>query len=128
MLRQLGLDLYAIPSTADILEKHDVSCKSVDVSALTATNHDKLVDFLQSGVIDMIVSVPGLGRINVAREGYHLRRLAVDLEISLITDISLAKSAVAAISKYQLQNINISSWKDFLQTRRYRKLQAGAIA
>ena len=116
LLKQLGLELYTCLETTVILEKNNIACTAINVSQLIETNQDKLVEFLKSRGIDMIVSVPEIACLNVSREGYYLRRMAVDLEISLVTDICLAKSAIAAISKYQMRDIDIKSWKEYLHT------------
>ena len=115
LLQQLGLTIYTCPDMAIILEKNNIACTVVLISKLIESNQDKLVEFLKSSKIDLIISVPEIARLHVSREGYYLRRMAVDMEISLITDHCLAKSAIAAFSHYQMKDISIQSWKEYLQ-------------
>ena len=119
MLLQCGLNLYATPTTAEVFKQHNLSCNAINISQLIKPNQDKLIDFMKSDLIDMVISVPGIGRSSILDEGYYLRRLSVDLELSLVTDISLAMSAIMALTKYQLKDINICTWKDYLLTRRH---------
>ena len=76
-------------------------------------NHEPLIEFLKSGKVDLIISVPGQGRVYTSQEGYLLRRLAVDLEISLLTDIRLTKASIQALSSHEEKDIMIKSWQDY---------------
>jgi len=46
--------------------------------------------------------------------GYLIRRTAVDLNISLITNVQVARIAVEAIEKYGLDDLKIKAWKDYV--------------
>jgi len=113
LLLSNGLKLYATPETADVLKKLGVECESVSVTNLIKENHDSLIKFLKSGKVDLVICVPGSGRVYTSKEGYALRRLAVDLEISLITDLWLARASILAMNSHEEKDIMIKSWQDY---------------
>lgn len=117
MLKGLGLKLYATPSTAEVLKNNHIDCTTINVDSMLDHRQAALIEFLKSGQIDLIISVPGIARVSVEKPGYYLRRLAVDLEISLISDVSLAKRAIAALCKYQKSDLTVSSWQSYLKRR-----------
>lgn len=114
LLIMIGLKIYATPETAEVFKKLGVECKSISVAEMIKDdNHDELIEFLKSGKIDLIISVPGSGRVYTSQEGYLLRRLAVDLEISLLTDLRLTKATIQALSSHEEKDIAIKSWQEY---------------
>lgn len=109
-----GLKLYATPETAEVFKKLGVECKAVSIADMIKEgNQEPLIEFLKSGKVDMIISVPGPGRVYTSQEGYFLRRLAVDLDISLLTDLRLTKAAIQALSSHEEQDIAVKSWQEY---------------
>jgi carbamoyl-phosphate synthase large subunit len=48
-------------------------------------------------------------------DGYLIRRAAVDANMPLFTDISLAKAFVRARVMYRLEDVAIKSWQEYLE-------------
>ncbi|MFT4551765.1 MAG: carbamoyl-phosphate synthase large subunit [Chlamydiales bacterium] len=115
LLLKRELKLYACPHTAEALKVAGVECQAVDISEVLKDDRKELVEFLKSGKVDMIISIPGAARVTTTQEGYWLRRLAVELELSFITDLWLAKRAVLAMDMYSISDIGITSWNKYLQ-------------
>ena len=114
LLIMIGLKIYATPETAEVFKKLGVECKAISIAdMIKGDNHDELIEFLKSGKIDLIISVPGSGRVYTSQEGYLLRRLAVDLEISLLTDLRLTKATIQALSSHEEKDIAIKSWQEY---------------
>lgn len=114
LLMMNGLKLYATPETAEVFKKLGVECKSVSIADMIKNNNNEpLIEFLKSGKVDLIISIPGSGRVYTSQEGYLLRRLAVDLEISLLTDLRLTKASIQAMSSHEEKDIMIKSWQEY---------------
>jgi|GEM_PF-3518531 len=47
-------------------------------------------------------------------DGYHMRRLAIDRGIHLITNVQLAKRLVEAVERVKVDEIKVKSWNDFV--------------
>lgn len=114
LLRRKGLTVYATPETAIELKNHRIDCITVAVDELLTQDARPLVEFLKSDKVDLIISIPGAGRVTTTEEGFRLRRLAVDLEISLLTDFWLAKRVALALYLYKEDDISINSWDEYL--------------
>jgi carbamoyl-phosphate synthase large subunit len=50
-------------------------------------------------------------------DGYEIRRGAVDANIPLFTDISLAKAFARARAAYKLDDVAITSWQEYVGLR-----------
>ena len=108
-----GLNLFATPETAEVMHKLGIVCESVSLTDLIKDNQKLLITFLKSGKVDLIISAPGSGRVHTSEEGYFLRRLAVDLDIPLLTDIRLTKATIQAMSSHKEKDILIKSWQEY---------------
>lgn len=115
LLLKRELKIYACPETAEVLKKGGVECQAVDISSMLDNERKELITFLKSGKVDMVISVPGAARVKTAKEGYWLRRLAVEMELSFITDLWLAKRLVLALDQCDVEDIGITSWEKYLQ-------------
>lgn len=115
IIRDIGLSLYATPETAKVLQDAGIECISLDLKKLIYYQDTAIALFLNSGKVDLIISVPGIARVKTTDEGYLLRSLATALEISLITDISLSKAIINMMASCKIADIPILSWQEYLQ-------------
>ena len=88
---RLGIRLYATPGTAQFLKDADLPAETIDISAENAEWRSK---------VDLIINVPtheknGKGKKPTA--GAILRRLAVDRNIPMFTNLELAKAYAEAL-------------------------------
>ncbi|MDD5017147.1 MAG: ATP-grasp domain-containing protein, partial [Eubacteriales bacterium] len=83
----LGYDIYATPGTAHVLNFNFVAANTVPKLSKDSTGIRTLVD---SGKLKMIINTPTKGR-RADRDGFKLRRLAVEHRIPCITSLDTAK-------------------------------------
>lgn len=114
LLLKRELKIYACSETAEVFKKAGVECQAVDLKCMLLDDQKELISFLISGKVDMVISVPGAARVKTAKEGYWLRRLSVEMELSFITDLWLAKRLVLAIDQCDIDDIGITSWDKYL--------------
>ena len=92
IVEDLGLPIYATTGTAAALEQ-----LGVKATVVTKGEEGTAVKVIDEGDVDLVINVPvdydALGR----PDGYLIRRRAVDAEIPLVTDLSLARALVQAI-------------------------------
>jgi carbamoyl-phosphate synthase large subunit len=113
LLRKLGLTLYATQGTAQVLAGEGVICEIVDKGEAPGSRMEEL---LRSGAVDLVVNVPRLWDTSGRPDGYAIRRLAIDLEIPLLTDLWLARRVVRALGTCSLAEMKPEPW------HAYRKL------
>ena len=73
-----------------------------DLPSATAT--------LESGAVDLVINIPRTFDERGRPDGYEIRRRAVDLGISLITDLELARLFVQALQRHNDDDLIPAPW------------------
>lgn len=81
-------EFYATPGTKAALEKAGVPCKTIN--PLTG-EHPNIMDMLHEGNVSLIINTPTHGRL-ANRNGFKLRRIAVESGTSCLTSLDAALS------------------------------------
>jgi carbamoyl-phosphate synthase large subunit len=95
-LSGLGLKLYATEQTAEFLESHHI--KSEKVYKIITDKDPGVLPLIDSGRVDLIINIPREALARESEDGFVIRRKAVDLNISLITNRQLAEAFIWALS------------------------------
>lgn len=106
-LHQMGYTLFATPGTADFIQEHGVPVKYVE--HLPQDSGDQKSEYsltrhLANNLIDLYINLPSNNRFrrpsNYMSRGYRTRRLAVDYQIPLVTNVKNAKLLIEGMSRY----------------------------
>ncbi len=107
-LESLGFTLYATPGTANYLNKNYIAANVVNKIKYEENN---IFDLMESGDLKLIINTPTQGR-NADKDGFKIRRAAVERRIPVLTSLDTAKSMVDCIennkTESQLKPINLS--------------------
>eukprot|EP00057_Strongylocentrotus_purpuratus_P012618 XP_011667092.1 PREDICTED: CAD protein [Strongylocentrotus purpuratus] len=112
-LAAMNYSLYASIGTADFYNEHGIKIKPVDWPFEEETPEQKkangdaplsMMDYLSEKHFDMVINLPmrnsGARRASsFITRGYRTRRMAIDKEIPLITDIKKAKMFIEALRR-----------------------------
>jgi carbamoyl-phosphate synthase large subunit len=109
-LNEMGFEIYATKGTASYLREHGVP--STTVFKLQDGQGINGLSLMREGKIGMIINTPSL-KSGAIRDGYTMRRLAVELEIPIMTTVQGALMAVGAIRVGREQNLTVRSMKEF---------------
>jgi carbamoyl-phosphate synthase large subunit len=71
------------------------------------------LDLLHEKKIDMVINIPKNLSASELRNGYKLRRAAIDLNIPLLTNARLASSFIHAFCTMNMDDISIKSWEEY---------------
>lgn len=112
MLKQHGYELYATGGTSMYLTDNGVentcvywpSDEGMEPQALTLLHQKK---------IDMVVNIPKDLSPRELTNGYKIRRAAIDLNVSLITNSRLASAFIYAFCILKLDDIDIKAWGEY---------------
>ncbi|WP_040197891.1 carbamoyl-phosphate synthase large subunit [Candidatus Soleaferrea massiliensis] len=91
---QLGFDLYASPGTALTLNQNMIATNAVRKLSEKSPN---VMDLLESGRIDYVISTSAKGRIP-ARDSVRIRRKTVERSIACLTSLDTAKALVNCLA------------------------------
>ncbi|KAF2857345.1 carbamoyl-phosphate synth [Piedraia hortae CBS 480.64] len=103
-LEKLGYKLFATAGTADFLEAHGVKVQFMEAMQEQGQREEySLTDALKNNLIDLYVNLPSRNQFrrpaSYLSKGYRTRRMAVDLQVPLVTDVKVARILVEALSR-----------------------------
>ena len=108
---KLGLEIYATSGTAEMLQALDIPCTLVGKSP---QDTDSALELLDSGRIDLVINIPRTYDEKGRPDGYHIRRRAVEANISLITDLQLGRAIIEALTHYSPESLAIRDWGSYV--------------
>jgi carbamoyl-phosphate synthase large subunit len=110
-LTDLGFRLYATRGTADFMKYNGIPSELLywplerkEPNALT---------YIQELKLDLIINIPKSIDEEELTNDYILRRMAVDFNIPLITNLQFAERFIDAIAKTKLDELSINSWDEY---------------
>jgi len=117
-LHELGYKLFATTGTADFLEANNIPVKFLEVfgEGEEGKNEQKseysLTQHLENNLIDLFINLPSANRFrrpaNYVSRGYRSRRLAVDFQTPLVTNVKCAKLLIEAmVRNFDLEICNV---------------------
>ncbi len=106
-LCKMGYNLFATAGTADFLEEHGITVQYLEVLADSDENQKSeysLTQHLANNLIDLYINLPSNNRFrrpaNYMSRGYRTRRMAVDYQTPLVTNVKNAKMLIEALSRH----------------------------
>ncbi|KAJ5584821.1 Protein pyrABCN [Penicillium hispanicum] len=117
-LHHIGYNLFATSGTADFLKENGVPVKYLEV--LGGEEDDikseySLTQHLSNNLIDLYINLPSNNRFrrpaNYMSKGYRTRRMAVDYQTPLVTNVKNAKILIEAIARHYPLNIQTTDFQ-----------------
>lgn len=112
-LHKMGYTLFATASTADYIREHGIPVKFVEALGGNEDDMKQKAEYnlnrhLSSNLIDLYINLPSNNRFrrpaNYISTGYKTRRMAVDYQIPLVTNVKNAKILIEALGRqYDLE-------------------------
>ncbi len=109
-LTELGLRIYATRGTAQFLRDHGVEVTTV--YRISENQSPEALGLMRRGEIRLVINTP-TNSSGARRDGYMMRRLAVDLNIPFLTTVQAAIAAAAAIEESKKGEFDVRSLQDY---------------
>ncbi|MCC6236722.1 MAG: carbamoyl-phosphate synthase large subunit [Dehalococcoidia bacterium] len=103
-LHAAGSPLYATEGTAEMVRGMGIPV--VEVTKKLSEGHPNVVDVVRDGTVRAVINTLEGGRPSYMRDGFHIRRAAVDMRIPCFTSLDTARAAIGALSapgEYQIR-------------------------
>ena len=71
------------------------------------------IQYIRDKKIDLVVNIPKNYTKRELRNGYQIRRNAIDFNIPLITNARVASAFIYAICKHEIEDLTIKSWDQY---------------
>ena len=112
MLQEHGYEIYATGGTNKFLTENGVANTLVYWPS-EKDKYPQALDLLHEHKIDMVVNIPKDLTAGELTNGYMIRRAAVDLNVTLITNSRLASSFIRAFCSMKPEDLAIKSWDEY---------------
>ncbi|MEK7569499.1 MAG: carbamoyl-phosphate synthase (glutamine-hydrolyzing) large subunit [Patescibacteria group bacterium] len=118
ILRSLGYKIFATDTTAKYLDEQGIQCKMVRKAYEESPNALDIVSKKKVGFVvnlskDETERATGGAKRRIT-DGFRIRRATVDNQIPLFTDLHLARAFIKALGRYNIKDLEIKSYKEYL--------------
>ena len=96
---KLGFELWATGKTAKLLNMYGIATNAVKKIDEGSPN---ILDLIQSGRIQLVVNTPTKGR-QPQRDGFKIRRKAVEMSIPCLTSLDTAKAVISCLKLFNTE-------------------------
>jgi len=110
-LKKLGIKFYGTERTANFYKQN-----GIDVEILYRSFEHKepaILTYMAEGKIDLVINIPKTSEKIELDDDYIIRRKAVDLNISLFTNVQFAKRFFKALKHYNEDTLRVKSWDEY---------------
>jgi carbamoyl-phosphate synthase large subunit len=112
----MDYELYASRGTAKFLNNNGVSSRPLNWPL--ESKEPNIAGFIKRREIDMIINIPKNNRETELKNDYIIRRMAVDFDIPLFTNIKVARQFIDALAEYREKGpaenaTEIKAWEEY---------------
>ncbi len=112
-LLNMGYHLAASAGTARFLQNNGITAETL--AWPLENKKPNIAEALRSGDIDLVINIPKNNRETELKNDYSVRRLAIDYNIPLITNIKLAKQFTDSLEWYKTHGLEVKSREEYLK-------------
>jgi carbamoyl-phosphate synthase large subunit len=110
-LVEMGYELYASRGTAKFLATNKVPATALNWPL--ESREPNIAGFIKRREIDMIINIPKNNRETELKNDYIIRRMAVDFDIPLFTNIKVAREFIEALVYEREKGLEIKAWEEY---------------
>ncbi len=111
LLEDKGWEFYATEGTHDFLTQHGLA--SLFLHKISEKLEPNTASAITDQSIDLIINIPSKNSLGNQTDGYKIRRMAIDHNIPLITNLQIAQLFLTCLSQQKEHVETIKSWQDF---------------
>lgn len=111
-LNEMGFTIYATTNTHALLKEHKVRSKLV--YKINEKKNPNILSMLEKKKFDLVINTQSMKHEHKSmRDGYIMRRKAIDYNIPLINNLKIAVLFVNSIYKYKPEQLEIKSMDEY---------------
>jgi carbamoyl-phosphate synthase large subunit len=112
-LVEMGYELYASRGTAKFLNNSGVS--AFPLNWPLESKEPNIAGYIRRREVDMIINIPKNNRETELKNDYIIRRMAIDFDIPLFTNIKVAREFIDAMVGGREKGLEIKAWEEYRQ-------------
>ncbi len=117
-LKKMGFKIFATKHTAENLRNAGVNNISILHKVREVGKNPNIVEYLKEGKIDLVINIPmpnHSGKYSeVLKDEYIIRRLAVEFNIPVVTNLELASALTEMLGKHDSNKLSVRSLNEYL--------------
>ncbi len=110
-LYELGIKFYATRGTANYLKANGMD--AVILHWPLEKKIPNIMTYLNEGKIDLVINIPKSSEKYELDNDYLIRRKAVDMNITLITNVQVAKRFIKAFRRFREDDLLVKRWDEY---------------
>ena len=110
-LVEMGYELYASRGTAKFLSANGVPAAALNWPL--ESKEPNIASYIKKREVEMIINIPKNNRETELKNDYLIRRLAVDFDIPLFTNIKVAREFIDAMVLLREKPLEIKAWGEY---------------
>jgi carbamoyl-phosphate synthase large subunit len=111
LLMGMGYELFGSRGTAKFLSGNGIPVKALNWPL--ESREPNIAGFIKRREIDMIINIPKNNRETELKNDYIIRRMAVDFDIPLFTNIKVAREFIDALAYERSKGLEIKAWEEY---------------
>lgn len=112
MLKEKGFNIFATEGTHRFFTDN-----GIDNTLLHWPDEEdrqpNTIEYIKEKKLDLVINIPKNYTKRELKNGYRIRRNAIDFNVPLITNARVASAFIYAICKYKMEDITIKSWDEY---------------
>jgi len=117
-LSEMGFKIYATEHTAEALHNAGLNNISILHKVRETGTNPNILDYLQKRKIDLVINIPmpnaSASYLDILEDEYIIRRLAVEFNIPVVTNLELALALVKALNQNNGDELTIRSLNEYM--------------
>jgi carbamoyl-phosphate synthase large subunit len=112
MLKEKGYSIFATEGTHKFFTENGVE----NTLLFWPDEEDRTpntIEYIKARKIDLVINIPKNFTKRELKNGYLIRRSAIDYNIPLITNARVASAFIYAICRYNIEDVSIKSWDEY---------------
>ncbi|MDR0455218.1 MAG: carbamoyl-phosphate synthase (glutamine-hydrolyzing) large subunit [Treponema sp.] len=113
-LVEMGYELYGSRGTARFIGSNDIPIQALNWPL--ESKEPNIAGFIKRREVDIIINIPKNNRETELKNDYIIRRMAVDFDIPLFTNIKVAKEFIDALVNTRrngVTTLEIKAWEEY---------------
>lgn len=110
-LISMGYELYASRGTAKFLNTNGVQTEALHWPL--ESKEPNIASMIKKREVDMVINIPKNNRETELKNDYLIRRMAIDFDIPLFTNIRVARQFIEALAYKKEKGLEIKAWEEY---------------
>jgi carbamoyl-phosphate synthase large subunit len=110
-LAAMGYEIHASKGTAKFLTDNGVAATALHWPL--EKGEPNIATMLRAREFDLVINIPKNNGEKELRNDYIIRRMAIDFDIPLVTDIKVARRFTEALAQARERGIEVKAWEEY---------------